>query len=406
MEFRRSGLGSADGSFGGPDPAGAEDASMSARIIQFGTSRFLQAHVALFVHEAREAGQAVGPVTVVQVSGSPERAGRVAAFGRPEGYPVVVRGLDDGTPVERRITVRSVDRGLSAHADWDDLRAHFAGPVGFVVSNTGDRGYEVAPEDRGSHLLSGSVPHSFPGKLAALLHHRWREGGGSLMVLPCELMNRNGDVLKRLVRDLAEQAGAGADFLGWLDERVPFANTLVDRIVSEPIEPVGAVAEPYALWAIERAPGVALPFQHPSVVLADDLEPFERLKLHVLNLGHSVLADIWLRGNRAPDETVRAILEDEEVRERLLGLYRDEIVPGFDARGMGKEARDYVEVTLERFRNPYLDHRLADIAQNHATKVERRLSAFRDWIADGRDAPETPAILAVIEANRAEKAGS
>ena len=85
-------------------------------ILQFGTSRFLQAHVDLFLHEAREAGQDVPPVTVVQTSGSVERAGRVRAFGAAEGYPVVIRGLEDGAPVERRVQVKSVTRGLSVAA--------------------------------------------------------------------------------------------------------------------------------------------------------------------------------------------------------------------------------------------------------------------------------------------------
>src|SRR3954462_3912232 len=86
---------------------------MTKRIIQFGTSRFLQAHVDLFVHEARQAGQAVGPIAVVQASASAARAGRFAAFGQPEGYPVVIRGLEAGRPVERTVTVTSVDRGLA-----------------------------------------------------------------------------------------------------------------------------------------------------------------------------------------------------------------------------------------------------------------------------------------------------
>ncbi|MGO7251586.1 mannitol dehydrogenase family protein, partial [Rhizobium brockwellii] len=85
-----------------------------------------------------------------------------------------------------------------------------------------------------------------------------------------------------------------------------WANTLVDRIVSEPLHPAGAVAEPYALWAIERQSGLALPFPHPDIVLTDDLERYERLKLHILNLGHSWLAARWHDGGGAADLTVRA----------------------------------------------------------------------------------------------------
>ncbi|MBS7544974.1 mannitol dehydrogenase family protein [Ancylobacter oerskovii] len=369
---------------------------MSRRIVQFGTSRFLQAHVDLFVHEAREAGEDIGPITVVQASGSAARAGRVAAFGRPEGYPVLIRGMVDGAPVEREVTVRAVERGLSALADWEALKALFAGDAGLVVSNMGDAGYAVADEDLGPALLAGGVPASFPGKLTALLHHRWSTGGAPITALPCELVNRNGEVLKAAVMQLAAASGAPAAFANWLDAEVIFANTLVDRIVSEPIEPVGAVAEPYALWAIEAQPGFALPFSHPDVVLAEDLEPFERLKLHILNLGHTFLADIWSREGRPAGETVRAILADDAIRARLDALYAQEVVPGFRARGMGEDAEAYVAVTLDRFRNPFLDHRIADIAQNHAVKVERRIKAFLDWIAGLPGAPVTPVLDALV----------
>jgi tagaturonate reductase len=70
---------------------------MTTGIIQFGTSRFLQAHADLFVHEAREGDQAIVPIAVVQTSGPPERAARVRAFGRTEGYPVIPLGLEEGS---------------------------------------------------------------------------------------------------------------------------------------------------------------------------------------------------------------------------------------------------------------------------------------------------------------------
>ncbi|MDQ0511541.1 mannitol dehydrogenase family protein [Ancylobacter amanitiformis] len=369
---------------------------MSLRIIQFGTSRFLQAHADLFVHEAREAGQPIGPIAIVQASGSADRAGRVTAFGRPEGFPVRIRGIVDGAPSEREVQVRSVDRGLSAGADWAAITALFAREAGLVISNMGDSGYRVAPEEATPALLSGAVPVSFPGKLTALLHQRWVAGGAPLIVLPCELINRNGEVLAGAVRTLADASGAPAAFAAWIESSVIFANTLVDRIVSEPIEPVGAVAEPYALWAIERQPGLTLPFSHPSVVLTDDLEPFERLKLHILNLGHTVLADIWAREGRPAGETVREILADDEVRARLDALYAGEVVPGFASHGMGEEARAYVGITLDRFRNPFLDHRIADIAQNHGLKIERRIGAFRDWIMGRPGAPATPGLDAIL----------
>ncbi|RYD26933.1 MAG: mannitol dehydrogenase family protein, partial [Lysobacteraceae bacterium] len=96
-------------------------------ILQFGTSRFLQAHVDLFASEARDAGQTVADIAIVQVSDDPLRARRLAAFDNVAGFPVVIRGLEGGVPVERTVQVRSVVRGLAAAHDWSELCALFVG---------------------------------------------------------------------------------------------------------------------------------------------------------------------------------------------------------------------------------------------------------------------------------------
>ena len=369
---------------------------MNSRIIQFGTSRFLQAHAAFFVHEARQSGQDVGPITVVQVSGESSRSGRVGAFGNVQGYPVIIRGMSGGQPVDRTVQVTSVDRGLSALHHWEELSRLFAEDAEFVISNTGDTGYKTWPDDDGFGA-EGQIPRSFPAKLAALLVKRWQVSARPLVILPCELITGNGRILKQIIIDCAKQNGVTSDFLAWLDNNVAFAETLVDRIVSEPIEPIGAVTEPYALWAIKRAPGVRPPCMHESIVLTDDLQPYERLKLHILNLGHTFLADIWQQERRPADETVRAILADAGIRKRLDALYQNEVLPGFAANGMGNEAATYVATTLDRFLNPFLDHRLADIAQHHREKVTRRIHAFLDW-AEKADSTSAAPLLRQIAA--------
>lgn len=350
---------------------------MNTPILQFGTSRFLQAHADLFVSEAMVAGKALGPITVVQTSGDPSRAGRIGALSAPEGFPIVIRGLEDGKPVEREVRVRSVSRSLSTAANWKEVTRIFVEEARVVLSNTGDKGYALLDGD----TVDG-VPRSFPMKLLALLHARFRGGGMPLTILPCELISRNGEVLQRLITGLANRHIPDATFVSWLSERVIWGNTLVDRIVSEPIEPAGAIAEPYAIWAIERQPGLTLPCEHAFIKLVEDLTPYERLKLHILNLGHTVLADRWQRHGRPQAECVKEILADAAIRADLEEIYREEVVPGFRAHGLGDEAEAYVVTTLQRFLNPYLDHRLADIAGNHAEKIVRRIVGFRDWCPD------------------------
>jgi tagaturonate reductase len=355
---------------------------MQTPILQFGTSRFLQAHADLFVSEAMKRGEALGPITVVQTTGSSERSGRLAALAMPEGFPVHIKGKKDGRVIDEIIRVTSVRRALSALAQWDEVESVFAGEVKLVICNTADKGYDISQE---ADTMPQRVPASFPGKLAKLLLARFNRSGEALTVLPAELIPRNGERLRDIVTTLAKTWRFGPDFLVWLDEKVIFSSTLVDRIVSEPIEPAGAVAEPYALWAIQSAPGQALPCSHPDIVVAPDIRRYEQLKLFILNLGHTFLTDRWRKAGLDRTMTVKVLLARPEMREALERLYAEEVVPGFALRGMEEAAEAYVRQTIERFENPFLEHRLSDILENHEEKIRRRMGGFLDW--SGAEAP-------------------
>lgn len=349
---------------------------MKTPIIQFGTSRFLQAHADLFISDAMREGQAVGPVTVVQTSGEAERAGRLAAFdGRP--LPIIVRGIENGKPVERTEYTTCLVRGLSASADPDEVTRIFVEEADIVISNTGDSGYRVDAAE----TVGDGMPASFPGKLTWLLAARWRSTGRPMTILPTELVPDNGAVLRDLCLDIARRSGLPEGFLAWLDEACVFANSLVDRITTQSLEPAGAVTEPYALWAIERQPRLAMPFTHRNLRLVDDLKVIERLKLFLLNLPHSCLAERWLVDGRRKDETVREMVADPAISDWLDALYDEELLPVFAAAGIG-EAAEYRRSVIDRFRNPFLDHRLADIIVNHRDKKERRVDGFLAWASE------------------------
>ncbi len=367
---------------------------MTRRIIQFGTSRFLQAHADLFVHEARQGGQDVGPISVVKTTSGGDRAGRVAALKSGRPYPVRIRGLDSGRPLDTTIEVASIDQAFEAETEWPDVVRCF-NDAEIAISNVAEGGYRLDDADARHDFASAWAPKSFPAKLLVLLVARHRAGGKPLLFLPTELVSGNGRVLSGILAKLAIDSGQSDAFCTWLARSVTFADTLVDRIVSAEIPPIGAVAEPYALWAI-KAGAFGDIFRHPCVKLVDDLEPYERLKLHILNLGHTVITDTWRRASGPADETVRYTLSDPAVAAHLNAIYTDEVLPGFDLHGMGTEAQRYVATTLERFNNPFLEHRLADIAQNHAVKIQNRIAAFIDWARQrdrGFTAPRLSALL-------------
>ena len=359
-------------------------------ILQFGTSRFLQAHVDLFVSEAAERGEALGGITIVQTTGNPTSTLRTQAMARAQGFDVIVRGLVDGRPVDIRKTCRSVREAFHAASDWRAVRERVRGPVQVIVSNTGDSGWTLVPAD-GAALLAeeAAAPASFPAKLLVLLHDRWQtQPGAELTLLPCELVSRNGDRLREIVVQLASEWRCAPAFVDWLQAHVVWASSLVDRIVSEALQPVGAVAEPYALWAIESQPRLQLPCRHPAIVLTDNLASFEQLKLFLLNLGHTLLADLWIRGRLAPDMTVLQAMQDPALRDLLEEVWQQEVLPVFDALGQGAQARSYLAGLRDRLLNPFLAHRLADIAQNHEQKKARRLQPLVELAQ--RHVPQLP----------------
>ncbi len=215
-------------------PRGRRETLTEFPILQFGASRFLQAHVDLFVSEGLPRGEAMGRIAVAGTTGSPESRRRVAAFATGQPYPVLVRGVSDGEVINETVTVGSVGAGIDASTQWDELERLFIA-ARCAVSNTADRGYETDPGDR----PDGGPPRSFPAKLAKLLLARFSAGAEPITLFPCELTPGNGQVLRGVVLDMLDRWQAPADARRWVGEECVWVNSLVDRIVSEPLEPLG-----------------------------------------------------------------------------------------------------------------------------------------------------------------------
>jgi tagaturonate reductase len=112
--------------------------------------------------------------------------------------------------------------------------------------------------------------------------------------------------------------------------------------------------------------------------MTSDLGRFERLKLFLLNLGHTLLADLWMKRGLAADMTVVQAMREPALRDPLEDAWQQEVLPVFDAMGEGEDARRYLVGLRDRLLNPFLAHRLADIAQNHEQKKARRLQPLVD----------------------------
>jgi tagaturonate reductase len=366
---------------------------MAFPIIQFGTSRFLQAHVDLFVSEALTKGAAMGRIVAVQTTQSAESRKRIAAFAEGRPYVVQIKGIAGGAIVDIEAKVSSVGGGVDANESWEAVERLF-NEARCMVSNTADRGYELDPSDR-----PDAMPRSFPAKLAKLLLARHRAGAPPITLFPCELTPANGETLRAVVLKVLDGWSVPAPARRWVGQECVWINSLVDRIVSQPLEPLGAVAEPYALWAIEDQPGLEVPCRHRDVVVTNDLKRYERLKLFILNLGHTWLAEIWRRSKKPPAMTVREAMANESMVAELDDLYEKEVLPVFAGIGMEQEARTYRDTVIDRFRNPFLDHRLAEIFVNHEAKKQRRFGGLIELAEASNCHVSQPRLRAALASN-------
>ncbi len=332
-------------------------------ILQFGAGNFLRAFVDLFVSQT-----GFDRIVVVQSTGI-ERA---EALNRAGGkYHVAIQGFADGRVIDETEEVTSIKEALHAGTQWDRVLDAARDPaLRWIVSNTTEAGFALDETD----LANVGVPASFPAKLLAVLLARHAAGLPGVTILPCELIEHNGSRLRELVLDQAARWSVPASALAWLKDECRWINNLVDRIVpgppkSHPLlesDPLLLSAEPFAFWAIETAGDFEL--KHPAIVTAPDITPYYLRKVRILNGLHSALV---CKALPMGIETVREAVEHPVVGPWLQRLLDEEIVPVLEGRVEDPAA--FGRTTLDRFRNPFLEHKLSAIALNHEAKMKVRL---------------------------------
>lgn len=369
---------------------------MNETILQFGAGGFLRGFADLFAHHANTTGRPVGRIVVVQSTGE-ERARLInAAGGR---YHVAIRGLERGAVVDRVEECASISRALVAQSQWDEVLAVAASPdLRFILSNVTEAGYAVSADD----APGATPPVSFPAKLRGALLARWRAGAAPPTMLPCELHEDNAAKLRALVVQVAERFGDPPAFVDWLREKCVWLASLVDRIVpGRPAEhpllasdPLLIAAEPFAFWALESHPAAAAWPDHPAIVRTPDVRPYFLRKVRILNGAHTALL---CRVGTDRFATVLDAMNDPPTAAWLERLVFEEIVPVL--AGRCAEPEQFGRQTLERFRNPFLKHRLKDIALHHAAKKVIRLeSTLKDY--EERFGSRPPLLAAALAGDR------
>ncbi len=241
-------------------------------------------------------------------------------------------------------------------------------------------------------LTHPHAPRSAPGFLVAALARRRAAGLLPPTVLCCDNLPRNGVTLHRLLARLGAQTDPSLG--AWIEDKVACPDTMVDRIVPATTDADRArvaaalgmedawpvVAEPFLQWVIEDRFTAGRPdFEACGATLVSDVAPFEAMKLRILNAAHSAIAYLGLL---VGDATVADAVQVPALDDFVRGLMRDaaqtlSVPPGIDVSGYG-------QALMERFANPALQHRTAQIALDGSQKLPPRLlDAMRDRLDQG-----------------------
>ncbi len=362
--------------------------ALPERILQFGEGNFLRGFVDWMVQTMNRQGRFSGRVVIVQ----PLERGMVEQLNQQDGlYTLLLRGMENGRPLEKRELISAVSRGIDPYTHYQAFLECARNPdLRFVVSNTTEAGIACDPLDR----AEDKPPKSFPAKVTALLRARYEffhgAGDRGLVFLPCELIEANGQALRQAILHTARAWDLPDDFTRWVGEACVFADTLVDRIVTgyphadaaKLNEQLGYEdklldsGEIFHLWVIQaprelaRKLALELPLEQCglNVIWTDDLRPYRQRKVRILNGGHTLMVPpAFLAGK----DFVGQCMADAAIRGFLQDALQQEIIPTLNLPR--RELDEFAAAVLERFANPYIQHPLLSIALNSISKFKVRL---------------------------------
>lgn len=370
------------------------------KVLQFGEGNFLRAFVDWIIQDLNDNKVINADVVVVQ----PTPHGRVKQLADQDGlYTVCLEGIDKGEKVQSRKVIDVLRDFVDPYTEYGKYLDYAKSTdLETVVSNTTEAGIALDASDTDFSVC----PKSFPGKLLAFLKARYDHFGGDaskgLAIVPCELIDHNGDELKRILAELAKINGMDDKFIGWLTTANHFTNTLVDRIVpGYPKDNAAQICEEqgfndnsivkgevFHLWVLQKEPFVQekLPADKSglNVIFADDITPYKQRKVKILNGSHTAMMPVaYLSGI----DTVREAVTDEYVGRFVSELANDEIKPTIDLPE--DEINKFAADVMDRFRNPFIRHELISIALNSTTKFKTRLlPTYNDYRAKFGKSPK------------------
>ncbi len=353
------------------------------KVLQFGEGNFLRAFVDWQIDKMNEEANFNGSVVVVQ----PQEGGLVNMLNEQDGlFTLYLQGVQGGKAIKTHKIINSISRGINPYTEYDEYLKVAENPeLRFIVSNTTEAGIAFDKNDK----LNEGCQKSFPGKLTAFLFRRFTAFNGDnskgFIIIPCELIDRNGEKLKEIVLKYAEIWNLGQEFSDWINNANTFCCSLVDRIVPgyprDTIDEVRAelgyddnlvdVGEIFHLWVIEGPQSIKdeLPIEKAglNVKVVDDMTPYRTRKVRILNGPHTAMVPVaYLYGL----ETVGESVDHEVIGKYVHDVIYDEIIETLDLPH--EELVEFADAIIERFQNPYVKHYLMSIALNSLSKYKTR----------------------------------
>ncbi len=354
------------------------------KVLQFGEGNFLRGFVDWIVDVMNEKTNFNGDVHIIQ----PLPQGLGDMLNKQDGlYHVRMEGIQAGNTVQETRLITCVRGVTNPFEDYDGYLELGENPaLEFIISNTTEAGIAFDEQDKSFD----SLPNTFPGKLAALLYHRYTLFDGDptkgLIIIPCELIDKNGAQLKNAILNYIALWDLPSDFKTWIQTHNTFCNTLVDRIVpGYPKDTIGEIqqeigfedklvvmTEPFHLWVIEGPAQLGSLFPASEAELqvkfVPDQSPYRTRKVRILNGAHTAMVPVaYLKGIR----TVRDAVEHEEMGEIIKKTIYKEIIPTLDLPQ--EELEKFANDVLDRFRNPFIHHELLAISLNSISKFKVRV---------------------------------
>jgi mannitol 2-dehydrogenase len=393
-------------------PGPAYDRSrLRTGIVHFGVGGFHRAHEAMYLDRLMNEGKALD-WAICGVGVMPADRRMKEALDAQDGLYTLVVKAPDGTMQPR--VIGAIREYLFAPDDPEAVIGRLTDQATRIVSLTvTEGGYNfsaVTGEFDASNpavqhdLQPGVAPATTFGLITEALARRRERGVPPFTIMSCDNIEGNGDAARRSFVAFARLRDA--ELAGWIDREVRFPNCMVDRITpvttQEDIDEVGkrfgiddrwpVVCEPFTQWVLEDEFTLGRPpFEDAGAQLVDDVEPYELMKLRLLNASHQALCYFgYLAGYRL----VHEVCQDRLFATFLLDYMDHEATPTLEPVP-GIDLTEYKHNLIARFSNAAVRDTVARLCAESSDRIPKwLLPVIRHNLASGGEIHRAAAVVA------------